>query len=208
MYFHFLHSHLNLKTKHFQRNAFLKVWESEFSLRSITTELPNITINKDHKLYGIFSCLLFWDFSTFLHFLPQGKRARNALIFYLLQENWELKILAHLQGWGRQLGCRAPHQMTDSRTAKLCHTVLRLAAVVAFALLRALEQARKGRRTWYDLSSSPALPQGPEPPSPPGNCSQRPSAQHRHKERSLGSMVPEVRPLLPLAWQWQKSPAF
>lgn len=61
-------------------------------------------------------------FPLFSIFPPQGKRARNALIFYLLQEKWEIRVLARLQGWGRQLGCKAPHQTTDGRTAKIYHS--------------------------------------------------------------------------------------
>lgn len=65
VYFHFLNSGLNPKPKHFQINAFLSQriivfsWFHFYSFQFIS-ELPNIIINKDHKLY-IFSCLLYFS---------------------------------------------------------------------------------------------------------------------------------------------------
>lgn len=138
-------------------------------------------INKDHKIYDIFSSLLFLLLSIFS---PQDKIVRNVLIFYLLQQNWETCDIYKAEGG---IWCAKHH--TRGLTAeqeKICHSVSRLAAVMAFTLLQAEGQARKGQFILCDWSSSPALPQGPGLPFLPWDCSQGPPTQLRHKEHSLG----------------------
>lgn len=144
-------------------------------------ELPNIINNKDHKLYDIFSHLLFLLSCIFS---PQGEMARNALVFYLVQENWETCNIYKTEG-GNWSGKYYTRGLTAEQE-KICHSGLRLAAVVAFPLLQAEGQARKGQFIPCDWSSSSALPQGPGPPLLPWDCSQRSPTQLRRKEHSLG----------------------
>jgi len=96
----------------------------------------------------------------------------------------------------------SPHQTTDSRTAKICHAVLRLAAAMASALPCEL-WGRPGKGDASSVTCPPLLPyhRAPSHPCFPGTA-------HRGHWHSTGTQntpgvsipqVPEVRLPLPLA---------
>lgn len=166
MYFHFLNSSLNLKTKYFQINAF---WSQRVMVFSWFLFYRIAKYNHLQRWLYIFRCLLFLLFSIFS---PRSKMSRIALIFYLLQQNWEPHSIYKAEGgnWGAK-----HHIRLTAEQERICPSVLRLAAVMAFPLLQAEGQARKGKLIPCDWSSSPALLQGPGPPWLPWDCSQRPA---------------------------------
>lgn len=199
MYFHCLNSGLKLKTKHFQINAFLSQRIIVFSWFHFC-RIPNTIINIGHKLY-IFSRLLFLLFSIFS---PQNKMSRTTLIFFDFNKTEKLATFTRLR---EAIGVQSTTPDWEQYRKNLLFWVWLQSWPSQCYKLRG--QARKGQFIPCDWSSSPALPQGLGHPCFLGTA-QRPPTQLRHKERSLGiySMVPKVRPLLPLAWQWQKSPRF
>lgn len=89
------------------------------------------------------------------------------------------------------MGCREQHQMTDSRTAKICNAILSLAAAVAFC--PEFSTATAEHRTpsqYYKLQGRPGEGDTsdvncPSPTLLPRDCLQMPLVQHRHKEHSL-----------------------
>lgn len=178
-----------------------EVKESWFSLGFFSTELPNIIIYKDDFIFLGVSSFYFSPFSSL-------KVKCLELLFYFICCN-KTRTSQHLQGWGRQLGCKAPHQ-TDSRTGK--NLSFCFEAGCSHGLPTATSwgpgQEREAHPMWLILIPCPAA--GPWTTLASLGLLTETSNSSGTRGIPWESIppVPRVRPPLPLAWQWQKSPTF
>lgn len=143
-------------------------------------------------------------------FSPQSKMSRIALIFYLLQQNWEICNIYKAEGgnWGAKHHTRltAEQKIWNSKTES---------AILFWGWLQSWPshcyklRARPGKGNSSHVTDPHLLPchRALGHPCFPGTA-------HRHQSGTRVLLGYPFHPFykvklpLPLAWQWQKSPTF